>query len=152
MSTPDAILVHTHRDPMKFVASAASTTTMLRWLRTDAVDLAMQGQVAQLGFGFMLENVMKLRDAGTIPDDQFVDSHYLELMKDPAAAIRKIYDRIGLPWPDGHDGVIRGYLRDKPKGKFGRHEYRFEDYGLEPEKVRASYAAYVERYGIEVEG
>ena len=148
---PDAVIVHTHRDPLKFVGSAASTTTMLRWLRSDAVDPRAQGQVALLGFAFMLDQVRRFRSEGILPDDHFVDSHYLDLMADPGAAIRKIYSRAGLDWPVGHEDTIRSYLRDKPKGKFGKHEYRLEEYGLDEQTVRTTYADYVSHHGIESE-
>ena len=145
---PDAIVVHTHRDPQKFVASAASTTALLHWLRSDNVDPKIYGQLALGGFSFMLDQVMDLRKAGTLPDEQFVDSHYLDLIDDPVAAIRKIYALAELDWPTGHNERIRAYLRDKPKGKFGKHHYTFEEYGLDAQRVEETYARYVEHYGI----
>lgn len=145
---PDAIIVHTHRDPQKFVGSAASTTAMLQWLRSDAVDPKINGQLALGGFSFMLNSVMDLRKAGTLPEAQFVDSHYLDLVDDPVAAIQKIYRLAELPWPEGHDERVRGYLRDKPKGKFGKHKYSLTEYGLDEVTVDQTYARYVEHYGI----
>lgn len=145
---PDATVVHTHRDPQKFVGSAASTTAMLHWLRSDDLDPRRYGQLALGGFAYMLNSVMDQRKAGDLPDDQFVDSHYLELIQDPVAAIRKIYERGGLDWPVGHDERIRAYLRDKPKGKFGKHQYSLEEYGLDEQTVASTYAAYVDYYGI----
>ena len=149
---PDAIVVHTHRDPQRFVGSAASTTAMLQWLRSEAIDPALYGQLALGGFGMMLNGVKDLRKAGQIPDDQIIDSHFSDLMSDPIAAIRKIYDAAGLDWPAGHDDRITGYLRDKPKGKHGAHAYSLEEYGLDATMVDAVYADYVEYYGIAREG
>jgi len=145
---PDAIVIHTHRDPQKFVGSAASTTALLQWMRSDDVSPHMNGQLALGGFSFMLNSVMNLRREGTLPDKQFVDSHFLDLMDDPVAAIQKIYRQAQLDWPDGHEERIRGYLRDKPKGKFGKHVYTLEEYGLDAATVDTTYQAYVEHYGI----
>ena len=47
----------------------------------------------------------------------------------------------------GREETIRDYLRDKPKGKSGRHEYILEKYGLDEKVVREAYADYVEYYG-----
>lgn len=149
---PDAIIVHTHRDPHKFVGSAASTTALLHWLRSDHVDPLVHGQVALAGFAFMLGSVIDGRDGGTLPEDQIVDSHYLDLIEDPVAAIEKIYDQAGLAWPEGHAERIRTYLRDKPKGKHGKHQYSLEEYGIDPSAVDAAYSRYVERYGVRAEG
>ena len=148
---PDAVIVHTHRDPRKFVGSAASTTAMLKWLRSDSVDLAVQGQIALQGFSYMLNEVHRLRTAGELPDAQFVDSHYLDLLADPAAALRKIYSQAGLDWPDNHDETVVAYLRDKPKGKFGKHEYALEEYSLTERAVDDAYAGYVEAYSVALE-
>ena len=148
---PDAIVVHTHRDPHKFVGSAASTTALIHWLRRDDIDPGLYGQLALGGFSYMLGNVMNLRDSGELPDRQFVDSHYLDLIADPVAAIQKIYDQAKLDWPAGHEDRILAYLRDKPKGKFGRHEYTLEEYGLDERMVSQTYAAYVDHYDIRSE-
>ncbi|MBJ21579.1 MAG: sulfotransferase [bacterium] len=145
---PDAIAVHTHRDPQRFVGSAASTTAMLHWLRSDDLDPVVYGQLALGGFSYMLNHVMEQRQAGELPNDQFVDSQYLDLIDDPVAAIEKIYDRSGLDWPVGHSDRIHAYLRDKPKGKFGTHRYSLDEYGLNEESVANTYAAYVDYYGI----
>lgn len=145
---PDAVVVHTHRDPQKFVGSAASTTSLLHWLRSDAVDPEAYGQLALGGFAFMLNGVIDLRDSGAIPESQFVDSHYLDLIEDPVAAIRKIYRLADLAWPDGHAERITRYLRDKPKGKHGKHAYTLEEYGLDAATVDATYSRYVDHYGI----
>ena len=121
---------------------------MLHWLRSDAVDPKVYGQLALGGFSFMLGQVMDQRSEGVLPDAQFVDSHYLDLINDPVAAIRKIYGLAELDWPEGHEDRIRAYLRDKPKGKFGRHRYSLEEYGLDAQRVEDAYAPYVEHYGI----
>lgn len=145
---PDALIVSTHRDPLKWVASAASTTSIIRWIRSDDVDPVAQGQMMSIGFRFMVEQLMGWRSDGTVPEDRFVDSHFDKLMDDPATAVRQVYDRLGLPWPDGHDQAIENYLASKPKGKFGKHEYTFEQYGLDATQLRDEYAPYVEHYSI----
>ena len=145
---PDALIVSTHRDPLKWVASAASTTAILRWIRSNDVDPLVQGQTMSIGFRFMVEQLMGWRTDGTVPEDRFVDSHFDQLMTSPADAIRQVYDRIGLAWPEGHAEAIENYLAEKPKGKFGKHEYTFEQYGLDADQLRAEYATYVAHYNI----
>ena len=100
----------------------------------------------------MLNGVMDMRKTLELPDSQFVDSHYLDLIADPVAAIQRIYRLAGLEWPKGHDDRIRGYLRDKPKGKFGKHQYSLDEYGLNSQAIDEAYARYVEYYGVASEG
>jgi hypothetical protein len=148
---PDARVIHTHRDPTKIVGSVANLMCTLRFMRSDAVDVAQQGQIALGTFKFLLEGAIELRKTGAIPAAQIVDSHYLDLMSDPVANLRRVYLQLGLDWPAGHDERIRAYLRDKPKAKFGAHAWRYEELGLDAGVVREQFKAYVEHYGIRAE-
>jgi hypothetical protein len=148
---PDALVIHTHRDPAKFIASLVSLMAVLRRMRSDVFDVEAFGPTMLATYQMFLEGAMRERAEGLVPDDQIVDSHFLDLMADPVAQLRGIYDRLGFAWPAGHDDAVREYLARKPKGKHGAHAYSFEDVGLEEATVRAAFAAYVEHYGISTE-
>jgi hypothetical protein len=145
---PDARVVQTHRDPRRFIASLVSLLSVLRFMRSDHVDVATLGATMELTYQFFLEQVVAQRADGTIPADQVADVHFLDLMAAPAATVRRAYEQLGLDWPSGHDATIEQYLAAKPKGKHGAHEYTFADVGLDEAHVRATFASYVEHYGI----
>jgi len=113
--------------------------------------VAQQGQVALGTFKYLLELGIELRKSGALPNKQIVDSHYLDLMKDPVSQLWQIYDRLGLAWPAGHDERVRTYLREKPKAKFGAHTYRYEELGLDASAVREQFEPYARHYGIRSE-
>ena len=46
---------------------------------------------------------------------------------------------------------IREYLRRKPKGHFGEHRYRAEDYGLTNEGIREAFRFYTDHYDVALE-
>lgn len=148
---PDALVVHTHRDPARFIASLVSILSTLRFMRSDSVDVAALGTTMLATYQMFLESAIDQRVGGVVPDDRIADSHFLDLMRDPVGTVRSIYDRFGLPWPAGHDAAIRGYLEAKPKGKFGEHRYTFEEFGLDEDAVRAAFERYRTHYGIEEE-
>jgi hypothetical protein len=145
---PDARVIHTHRDPRRFIASLVSLLAVLRFTRSDQVDIAALGPLMELTYQMFLEQVIDQRTSGAIPDDRIVDSHFLDLMADPVAALARLYERLELPWPAHHDRTVREYLASKPKGKHGAHQYTFADVGLDEGSVRRSFARYVEHYGI----
>jgi hypothetical protein len=144
----DARVIHTHRDPRKFIASLVSLLAVLRFTRSDRVDVAALGPMMELTYQMFLEQVIAQRTDGTIPDERIVDSHFLDLMADPVDALRKLYEQLELAWPAGHDQVVTDYLAAKPKGKHGAHSYTFADVGLDEDHVRATFAEYVAHYGI----
>ena len=145
---PDAKVIHTHRDPARFIASLVSLLAVLRFTRSDAVDIGTLGPMMELTYQMFLEQVIDQREQGVIPDAQIVDSHFLDLMGDPVASLRILYEQLALDWPHNHDVVVHGYLADKPKGKHGEHRYDFADVGLDEAAVRATFTRYVEHYGI----
>jgi len=145
---PDALVIHTHRDPRKFIASLVSLLGVVRGMRSDAVDVQALGPIMEITYQLFLEGAIAQRVSGEVPDGQIVDSHFLDLMADPVANVHGLYDRLGLDWPAGHDARIREYLAAKPKGKHGEHRYSFEAVGLDEDHVRATFAAYVAHYGI----
>jgi hypothetical protein len=145
---PDARVIHTHRDPRKFLASLVSLLSVVRYMRSDAVDMGAMAPVMQATYQMFLDNTIAERVDGSIPNDRIVDSHFVDLMRDPIASLRATYEQLGLDWPAAHDQVITDYLRNKPKGKHGTHSYSLADVGLDDESVRATFKHYVSHYNI----
>jgi hypothetical protein len=148
---PDALVIHTHRDPRKFMPSLVSILAVLRFMRSDRVDVATNGRAMEAAYQMILERVIAQRADGTIPNDRIIDSHFVDLMADPVTELRRVYGQLQLEWPDGHHTTITRYLEAKPKAKHGEHLYTFDDVGLDEEHVRASFADYVAHYGIREE-
>ncbi|MGE4605632.1 MAG: sulfotransferase, partial [Myxococcota bacterium] len=137
---PDAWVIHTHRDPLKTEPSSLSTLATVRWERSDEVELPETGGA---GLGDMMMLLAKRRSAGELPD-RIVDSHFTELMADPAAAVGKLYDQIERPFLAEHADAIRRYMEAKPKGKFGKHKYSPEEWGFDPAQLRQKMLPYTD--------
>jgi len=144
---PDAWVVHTHRDPLKTEPSSLSTLATVRWERSDDVELPEAGAA---GLGDMMIVLARRREAGELPD-RIVDSHFTELMANPAAAVEKLYDQMNRPFHGEHADAIRRYIDAKPKGKFGKHEYSPEEWGFDPATLRERMRPYTDHYGITLE-
>lgn len=145
---PDARVVHTHRDPAKFLPSLVSILSAVRFMRSDAVDVAVLAPAMQATYQMFLDNTIAQRADGTIPNERIVDSHFVDLMRDPVASLRATYQALALDWPRGHDRVISEYLQNKPKDRHGSHRYGLTDVGLDEESVRATFKHYVAHYDI----
>ena len=144
----DAWVVQTHRDPAKTMPSTVSTTAMIQWLRTDDVDVGSVAQHVQAVFAAGLNGSVDLRTSGAVPAERFVDLHFTDLMSDPVATLRAAYERMGRRFTDDHAAAVLDYLADKPKGKFGAHRYRPEDWGFTAESLRETMAPYIDHYGV----
>ena len=145
---PDARVIHTHRDPRRFIASLVSLLAVLRFMRSDRDDRLNLGPIMEMTYRLFLEQVIAQRADGTVPNDRIVDTHFLELMSDPVAMLHRVYEQLGYRWPEGHDRAIAAYLEAKPKAKHGAHTYTYAEVGLDDAHVRATFAPYVAHYGI----
>ena len=146
-SYPDAWVVHTHRDPLKTEPSSLSTLASVRWQRSDEVELPEAGGI---GLGDMMMLLARRRAAGELPD-RIVDSHFADLMSDPVAAVEKLYGQMGRSFLPEHADAIRRYVREKPKGKFGRHQYSAAEWGFDPAQLREKMRPYTDYYGVALE-
>ena len=147
---PDAWVVQTHRDPAKTIPSTVSTTAMVQWLRTDQIDLDLLAAVISDVFGAALNNVAERRAKHDLPD-RFVDVHFQELLRDPVGTLRAAYQRMGRRFTDEHAEAIRRYLAEKPKGKFGVHQYSPEEWGMSAVELRKNLAPYIAHFGVALE-
>ena len=147
---PDAWIVQTHRDPAKTMPSTVSTTAMVKWLRSDDVDLPTLAAAIEAVFGAALNQVGELRKSGALPE-RFVDVHFQSLMRDPVETLRAAYGAMERPFTEEHAERIRAYLADKPQGKFGVHRYTPEEWGFETDALRERLAPYIDHFGVALE-
>ena len=146
---PDARVIHTHRDPRKFIASLVSLLAVLRFMRSDRVDVAALGP----DDGAHVPDVPRAGDRrsasdGTIPDDRIVDSHFLDLMADPVAALHKLYEQLELDWPAGHDRVVPTTSRPSRRASTARTRTRSPTSGSTRTTCARRSPRYVAHYGI----
>jgi hypothetical protein len=148
----DAWVIQTHRDPARTMASTASITAMVHWMRFEDVDAVGNAQFVHDAIAFALNDSVNLRATGVVPDERFVDVRYTQLVSDPIGALGPALEQMGLSMTDAYASDVRHYLDHKPKGKYGVHRYQPEDWGFTAEGTRAATAQYIERFDLPPEG
>ncbi|MGN6475116.1 MAG: sulfotransferase family protein [Mycobacteriales bacterium] len=148
---PDASVVFTHRDPARTMPSTVSTTAMVRWIRSDNVDVPALADLVNLMFSAGLNTVADRYNDGSLPK-QSGHVRFTELMSDPVAAIAGAYDGIGRDFTDKHRAAVVRYLENKPQGKHGRHDYTAEEWGYDVQALRDGLASYISTFEIVSEG
>jgi hypothetical protein len=148
---PDARVVQTHRDPRVVLGSVASLTLALQSAFAEELDRAEIGREVVQSWTDGLARAMRVRHAGTIAADRFVDVHYHELLQDPIAAVRRIYAHFELPLTVRAEGRMRRYLMRNPQHKHGRHDYDLETFGLDGPSLDRHFRPYREFFAIESE-
>jgi hypothetical protein len=145
---PDARVVQIHRDPLRTVPSTISLMGTIKSMRSDDVDAGALAPWVSIGYGSMLDDTVDARASGALPDGQFVDVRYADLMDDPVGTIASVYGRLGIDAPAAQDEAIRTHLAARPKDAHGVHRYSLADTGLDPEQERARFRRYQHRFDV----
>lgn len=145
---PGALLVQTHRDPLRIVGSLTSLQMTLRRLASDQPD---SRDIATEWVDYVVEGLdrsVTARLDGTIRPAQVVDVQFGELTDDPIAVVARIYDQFGLDLTGEVEGRMRRFLDRAPHAGPGHHRYTFADTGLDPGEVRELARRYQEHFAV----
>lgn len=145
---PDALLVQTHRDPLRIIASLGSLVARLRTLSSDEPPIP---EVAREFADYIfdgLDRSVTAREAGTLDGQTVVDVQFAAFMADPFATIRTIYDHLGLDFSDDAEARMRTFLAEHPQDKFGGHRYTFAATELDEGEMRDRARRYQEFFGV----
>ncbi len=146
---PDATIVQTHRDPVRVLASLASLIATLRGAFSDAVDPVEIGRDVAARWAEALRRSIAVRHGPYA--DRFVDVHYRELLGDPMAVVRRLYDRMETRLEPETERAMRRFLEENPQDRFGRHRYRLDSFGLDAAEERRRYGSYRAHFQVQDE-
>jgi len=142
---PDARIIMTHREPSAIVSSTSSLITSVRTLYSDNEDPNVSGREQLETWSKYFDRFIESRKRLN-KEDQIIDLKFEEFVKDQVGLARQIYDHFG--WELSEDTVKKflEFLRNNPKDKHGKHEYRLDDFGLEEDEVNRLFSTYLDFY------
>ena len=146
---PDARLIWTHRDPLTATGSFCGIISQGHG-SVGEVDTDYIGKNCLFQASEHAKRIMDFRDK--FGEDQVVDVQYSELMGSPIDTMRKLYAGLGDDFTEGAQQGMQSWLDDNPQNKFGKHEYKLDQYGLTTGQVRDAFEPYSNRYTVESEG
>ncbi len=145
---PGALIVQTHRDPLRVVCSLASLIDLLRRLASDDVSI---DEVAAEWAGDIvlgLDRAVAGRLDGTVPKGQAVDVLFRDFLADPMAVVGSIYEQFGIELTAEAEHAMRRFIAENPQEKHGGHHYAFADTGLDAGELRERTRAYTDHFGV----
>jgi hypothetical protein len=144
---PDARLVFVHRDPVKVLLSVARLTEVLRRPFTRQLDPVEIGRDESLRWQDGTRRMVAVGDDAGLPEP-VCHVYYLDLVSDPVSTVEQVYGHFGLVLPSAAVRGMERYVAAQPNGGYGRHNYRFEDHGLDAEAERRKFRSYMLRFGV----
>ncbi|TWU00300.1 Sulfotransferase domain protein [Botrimarina colliarenosi] len=143
---PDARFVHISRDPMKLFPS-----TVRLWKSLSDVQ-SLQGYRAEYDWieEEVFSNLTRMyeaydRDRSLIPEGRLVEMSYEDLVADPKASLRAVYEQLDLGSFDNAEAGVDAYLAEEKDYKTNRFEMPAEV----RERIAERWGAYAERWGYE---
>ena len=147
---PDVRIVWAHRDPFKAAAS---------FLRLNYLSRAATG--ADIDVGMIVANVLRqlkehidrpLRARRRIGDHRFFDLQYAELMRDPIAVMRSLYDWAGDDLTPSTERAMLDWLDAHPQDRHGAAPYSLDGSGVTRADLEPVFNEYLSVFDIELEG
>ncbi|MDD9984131.1 MAG: SDR family oxidoreductase [Gammaproteobacteria bacterium] len=141
---PDARFIQTHREPRQFMGSWNSMVERIRSITTDPRPRSDAGAEQLALMSGMLNRAMQFRMSRPELEERWIDVNYVDLVENPLAMVRKIYERLGWRLEPAARDDMQAWLsrmaelrRQEP-----RHRYCLEDFALTPEAVDTAFAPY----------
>lgn len=141
---PDALVVHTYRDPLVALPSSCRIVEVFRGLLSQDIDLHELGSEQLAWWSSILDRHLVQRDR--LGDARIIDVHYQDTLEEVMTVVRAVYERGGRTLSTQAAGRMGAWELGNPQHPFGRHTYSLDRYGLGEAQVREAFAAYVQRF------
>jgi hypothetical protein len=148
---PDAMVVQTHRDPLRVIPSVSSLEYTMRIVASDEIDPIRLGRQQLFVWSRLLEQGMEARRRHPERETRIIDLHMNEIVGDPVGCIARIYAHFGLELRPEVESRMHAYAADHPRDEHGQHHYGLEPFGLDESKVAETFKAYSEHFRVEPE-
>jgi hypothetical protein len=149
---PDAVVIQTHRDPLKVIASVSALAAHLRQMASDSPSLPAAARQYERDIFDGLDRGLAARRTGLLPADQVVDVRFTDFMADPFATITALYEQLGLDLSAEAEAKMRAFLAANPgDGGGGGSRYRWADTGLDADALRERAREYQDHFDVPTE-
>jgi hypothetical protein len=144
---PDARLIWTHRDPYRALGSLCSLISAYRRMFAE-VD---EGRLGEQYLEHFKLHLTRPQEVDERDPERIYHLHYASLVNDPIKEVRRLYGWLGEELTNDASTGVRSWLQQNPQGKYGKHRYQLDTYGLSLGQLRPHLQPYVERYRVALE-
>lgn len=142
---PDAMLVHTHRNPTELMPSMCGLYSTIRSQAPDDPGRLETGPELLKVWGTGLQRGIAARRDPAVEAKVFDVSHRA-MTADPMGTVRSVYDHFDLPFTAPAEQAMRKWL-EHPAQHMSSVKFTLADFGLDAERVEAGFGDYIARFG-----
>ena len=150
---PNAAIIQTHRNPVDVLRSQIQLTLILEAMFARPIARDQLGMSEARKVGQILDYITRFRDARPHAANKFIDVTYRELVSDPLAVVRRIYERLDIRLTDGAAERMQRLVSARSRYEKRRidNSPTLADLGLDRAAVQR-FEGYCSRFGIRCEG
>jgi len=142
---PKATLLHVHRDPVDCLPSYAKLLVVIRSLRENSLDPKSVCEHLFRWEKIAVDRYLETRDRLKL-NDRIFDVQYNQIRDDPLPVIKEIYQRAGHELTAESEQAMLQLGQDNEQGKYGKHTYSLEEFGLSKQKIEGAFGEYIQRF------
>ena len=142
---PNATVVHTHRDPRQTMPSWTKFICNLWLIQSNPVDPLVAGKELLHSWSQAMMRYLEKRDRLKL-DNRIVDVKYEHIRNDPMSVVKEIYRRTGREMSADAEQKMAAWHESNEQGRFGRHEYSLQEFGLTEQMIDDSFSDYINRF------
>lgn len=142
---PDARFIHLHRDPLEVTASYSRLIEKLRPAYSNKSTRQTIGKEVQDMLSYQIKQGMEALE--NIPQSQICNIQFDQLVNDPKATVKQIYEYFGYEFTQEMKHNLNQYIDENPRYKHGKYSYSLQQFGLEPSRVKDIFKKYFAKYG-----
>jgi hypothetical protein len=145
---PDAVIIQTHRDPLEVLRSSSQLTHVLQGLfgRVASLDQLGLREARMLAEG--IQRIMRFRDAHPELATRFIDVMYRELVSDPLAIVRQIYQQFDIRLTEAAAEQMQRMASNRSRYRGHNGSPTLAEVGLDGPTETRRFQSYCSRFGI----
>lgn len=145
---PDALVIHTHRDPAKAVPSLCALLmqgypAMEKGRKDQRAHTMIRRETAKWAHG--LRKCEPVREAHRA---QVLDVIHGDFHRDPMATIGRIYGFLGLDLTPAVEAAMAARIAAAPEAAHGVHSYDVADFGVTEDEIREGFGSYIDQFDL----
>jgi hypothetical protein len=143
---PDAVIIQTHRNPLEVLRSSIQLTQILYNLFAwpgNREQLAEREAVLLAG---NMERFIDFRDAHPELAGRFIDLNYSDVVAEPLAAVRRVYEQLNFELTEQAAERMRRLISQR--SRYRKHTPTLTEFGVDVIREARRFSQYCFRFGV----
>lgn len=143
---PDAVIIQTHRNPLQVLRSSIQLSEVLHNLFAWPGDREQLAEREAVLLARAMEKFIYFRDAHPEFEKRFIDLSYSDLVSNPLAAVRRVYEQLDITLTKQATERMRQLI--SKRARYRKHNPTLTEFGIDVLREARRFSQYCFRFGV----